>query len=242
MVQALSKKLTNALRLIGASRHSALPVVRERVRPIVRSASKRSAALILGSTLIGAAVGLLVQADLGLAPYDVLSSALEIRLGVSLGQAGWIVAAVLFVVSSALRHRPSIWGIGYIVANGIAVDATSWLLNEPPTMTGRVLFVCAGIVIMALGVNVVLYSGTTGGPFELLMLAGEDHGINRMHVRYFLDVTVLVLGIVLGGAFGIATVVYALLMGLVLEAVRQVFLDYDTGRQVRLSSGDRVNL
>ena len=101
-IESLSSSFAAPLRLIGSSRHSALPAVRERVQPIVLSVGKRSVALLLGSTLIGAAVGFLVQADLGLAPYDVLSSALEIRLGISLGQAGWIVAAVLFLVSSTL--------------------------------------------------------------------------------------------------------------------------------------------
>ncbi len=230
-----SKSLREKARLIGASRHSALPLIRGRVEPVVRSVGKQSAALLLGSTLIGAAVGFLVQADLGLAPYDVLSSGLENRMGVSLGQAGWIVATILFVVSSALRHRPSIWGVGYILANGIAVDTTAWLLNQPATMPARLLFVLAGIVTMAIGVNIVLYSGTTGGPFELLMLAGEDHGINRMHTRYFLDASVLILGVVLGGTFGAATVIYAALMGLALQGISQLFLDYDTGRSVRLN-------
>jgi len=240
MFEAMSKTLKTAMRLIGASRHSALPLVRERVQPVMHSAARQALALLVGSALIGAAVGFLVQADLGLAPYDVLSSGLEQRLGISLGQAGWIVAAVLFVVSSALGHRPSVWGIGYIVANGVAVDTTAWLLNSPNSTPARVGFVVAGIVIMSAGVNVVLYSGTTGGPFELLMLAGEDRGINRMHTRYFLDVAVLVLGIVLGGAFGVATIVYAALMGVILQVTRQVFLDYDAGKQLRLAQ-DRTS-
>jgi len=57
-----------------------------------------------------------------------------------------------------------------------------------------------------------------------------------MHTRYFLDVAVLVIGILLGGTFGVATLMYAALMGLALQAIRQVFADYDTGRQLRRSS------
>jgi len=228
-----------AVKLLGVSRHSALPVVRERVQPVLRSVGTRIVALLVGSTMIGAAVGFLVQADLGLAPYDVLSSGIQQRLGISLGQAGWIVAFVLFAISSALAHRPSMWGGAYIVANGVAVDLTGWLLNEPQSVVVRLLFVVAGIVIMATGVNIVLYSGTTGGPFELLMLAGEDRGVKRMHTRYFLDVAVLVIGILLGGTFGVATLIYAALMGLALQAIRQVFADYDTGRQLR-TSGESI--
>ena len=193
-------------------------------------------ALLVGSTLIGTAVAFLVQADLGLAPYDVLSSAIGTQLGISLGQAGWAVAAVLFMIAALFGNRPSPWGIGYIVANGLAVDATSWLLNSPATLAGRVVFVFAAIVIMAAGVNVVLYSGTTGGPFELLMAAGETRGLKRIHVRYALDVIVLGLGITLGGDFGLATIIYAALMGVVLQLLRQALDDYGSGRQLRLAT------
>lgn len=183
--------------------------------------------------LIGAAVGFIVQADLGLAPYDVLSSAIGLRLDISLGQAGWIVAGVLFALSSLLGHRPSMWGIAYILANGFAIDATGWILNAPTTTAPRVLFVLVGIVIMAAGVNVVLYSGTTGGPFELLMAAGEERGVSRTAIRYVLDVAVLGFGIALGGDFGAATMIYALLMGVVLQALHQAFEDYGRGRELR---------
>ncbi len=188
--------------------------------------------------MIGAAVALLVQADLGLPPYDVLSSGIQGKLGVSLGQAGWLVAGVLFVIATILGQRPSGWGIAYILANGLAVDAMGGLLNAPESIAGQVAFVVSGIVVMAIGVNVVLFSGTTGGPFELLMAAGEVRGIARLKTRYALDVGVLVLGLGLGGAFGAATVIYAALMGIALQAINQMFLDFGVGRSVRLSTNE----
>jgi uncharacterized membrane protein YczE len=235
MRRRLPNSLRSALRLIGTSRHSALPLVRARIEPTLRSVGTRAAALIFGSTLIGTAVAFLVQADLGLAPYDMLSSSIGSRLDISLGQAGWLVAAVLFTVATLLGRRPSIWGAVFIITNGIAIDSLSELINPPRSATGQALFVLAAIAIMATGVNLVLYSGTTGGPFELLMLAGEDRGINQLHTRYALDGGVFILGLALGGTFGVATVIYAVLMGVVLQGIRQTFADYDTGRRFRLS-------
>ncbi|MFT4596191.1 MAG: putative membrane protein YczE [Paracrocinitomix sp.] len=231
-----------ALQFIGASRHTALARVRERHVPIVRHVGKRSALLMLGSLLIGAAVSFLVQAGLGLAPYDVLADSLSGRLGLSLGQSGWAVAAVLFAVAAMLGQRPTMWGIAYILANGFAVDITSELLRAPTTTVGQVIYLVAAILLMASGVNLVLYSGTTGGPFELLMSAGSDRGIKEMYVRYALDVGTLTLGISLGGSFGVATVIYAALMGVVLETIHQAFMDYDRGRKSRLSNGEQRSL
>jgi uncharacterized membrane protein YczE len=220
---------------VGLSRHSALPELRRRVGPTSRSFAVRAASLAGGSTLIGSAVAMLVQADLGLPPYDVLSSGLSDRIGLSLGQAGWVVAAALLVVATLLGRRPGPWGVAYIVGNGLAIDATAHLLNRPDSIPGRVGFLVVAILVMAAGVNLVLYSGTTGGPFELLMLAGEDRGVSRIATRYVLDGGVLALGLVLGGAFGLGTVIYAALMGLALEGVSQVFADHRSGRHQRLA-------
>lgn len=220
--------------VIAFSRHSALPVLRRRVGPPSRSFATQAVSLAAGSTLIGTAVAMLVQADLGLPPYDVLSSGIAARLGISLGQAGWLVAAILFTASSLLGHRPSRWGVAYIVANGLAVDGMAHLLNQPESMPGRVAFLVASVFVMAAGINLVLFSGTTGGAFELLMLAGEDRGISRVMSRYTLDGGVLVGGLLIGGAFGIGTLIYAVLMSFALQLVGQVFADHRAGRERRL--------
>ncbi len=224
--------------LLGASRHSALPTVRRHVGSRARPIAVRIAALGCGSLLIGTAVALLVQADLGLAPYDVLSSGLAGRLGITLGQAGWAIAGLLFAVAALLGRRPSLWGVAYIASIGLAIDGTGHLLNAPVTMPGRVAFLLAAIVVMSIGINLVLFSGTTGGPFELLMAAGEQRGLRRIHVRYGLDGGVLLIGIAIGGSFGVGTLVFAALMGPTFAVTSQVLIDYDAGRRLRLSMAE----
>lgn len=235
MRSGVSSRLRRLAPTIVLSRHAALPELRRRLGRSSRSAAAKTVSLAAGSTLIGTSVALLVRADLGLPPYDVLSSGLADRVGVSLGQAGWLVAAVLFALATLLGRRPSGWGVAYIVANGLAIDAVAHLLNEPDTLAGRIGFLIVGIGVMAAGINLVLYSGTTGGPFELLMLAAEDRGIGRVVTRYALDLGVLAAGIALGGRFGIGTVVFVALMGPVLQVVSQVFADHRAGRDQRLA-------
>ena len=233
LTKNLMKWCSKALRTAGMSRHSALPALRRlnRIAPV--SKLRQAAFLLLGSVGIGVSVSLLVKANLGLAPYDVMSSALRDRLGITLGQAGWLLAGTLFLVSSILGRRPSLWGISYILANGVAIDASSELLNSPDALAGQIGFVAAGTVLMASAVSLVMYSGTTGGPFELLMLAGEDRGFKRARVRALVDFGVLALGVTLGGSFGVATVAFAATFGIVLQAVGQALLDHQAGRTAR---------
>lgn len=234
----LSLKTRRVLEVLGTSRHSFVPTARDHITKVTKPVAVQGLSLAAGSTLIGAAVALLVQADLGLPPYDVLSSGLQRHLPLSLGQAGWAVAAVLFLVAALLRRPPSAWGAAYIVANGFAVDAMAHLINPPDSNLGRVIYLLVAVVVMAGGINLVLYSGTTGGPFELLMHAGEDRGVSPTHVRYVLDVTVLVVGLVIGGSAGIGTIIYAALMGVMLQTARQVFSDYAEGRAIRLAASN----
>lgn len=220
---------------LGLSRHSALGVAKSLSTTRPMSVTMQAAALLTGSGLIGVAVALLVEARLGLAPYDVLSSGLSNRTGISLGQAGWTVAAVLFGVASLLGRRPSAWGLAFVFLNGLAIDAASEILRHPDSMALRLIFVPAGIFTMAAGITLVVRSGTTGGPFELLVSAGKDRGVNPVVVRCALDLGVLSLGLVLGGAFGPATVVYGVFMGVSIVTMSQAADDHSHGRARRSS-------
>jgi uncharacterized membrane protein YczE len=228
------------LKFFGASRHTGLPMLR-------RSLAKRSLLhqplsilsqagwLACGSLMIGTSVAMLVKADLGLPPYDVMTSALSRLLPITLGQAGWLLALAFFAVATVLRHPPSVWGIAYVVGNGLAIDGVVGLLNAPETLPARLAMLGASIVLMAVGVNLVLASGTTGGPFELLMAAGADRGISRVTSRYVLDGGILGLGIILGGDFGVGTLIHAAVFGGVLAIVGQAFADHRAGRSSRLT-------
>ncbi len=227
--------------LIGLSRHSALSVARTLSTSRPPSVAVQAGALALGSGLIGVAVALLVEARLGLPPYDVLASGVSEGIGISLGQAGWALAAMLFAVATAFGRPPSVWGITFVFLNGLAIDAASGILQQPGSLIIRLLFVSAGIFVMALGINVVIHSGTTGGPFELLMAAGEDRGVSRLKVRYTLDIGVLVLGILFGGAYGPATLFYGAFMGLTILVVHQALQDYRDGRTIRRSESNIVS-
>lgn len=241
-MQVLHRVLRSLDSFAGFSRHSALSSVRpsqllQSARDVaepIRPVRTIVVSLLVGCSLIGVAVALIVEAQLGLPPYDVLSAGLGAELGISLGQAGWLVAGVLFALAACLGHRPNGWSVAFVLGNGLAIDAMSGLINQPDGLAGRLIFVVVGIVAMAVGVNAVIHAGVTGGPFELLMSAAEDRGIDRTLTRYVLDLTVLGLGIAVGGPLGIATIVYAATMGLVLRRIRQVLLDHQAGKLARL--------
>ena len=210
--------------------------------PVARRSAHRAVVLAAGAVLIGLGVALFSHAGLGLPPYDVLVSVVRDRLGISLGQAGWLLAGVLLSLAAMLRQFPSLLTAAYILANGIAVDTAIGLLRDPDHLAVRIVFVVVGISSLAGCIALVVHSGLGGGAFELLMRAGAERGIDPLKVRTGLEVGLLSLGIALGGDFGPATVLFALTIGPMLRAGAQALADHRSGRNARLHGRHRAGL
>lgn len=219
---------------LGFGRQAGLVAARRLFPARAHTPMRRLASLLVGSAFIGIAVSLLVQAELGLTPYDVLVSGLQPRLGISFGQTVWVLTGILFTIAAVFGQRPSRWGIAYMITNGFAIDAVSGWINQPDTLIARFLFVFAGIAGLGFGISLVVHSGSTGGAFELLMRAGELRGLARTRIRTALELGAFVVGLALGGTFGIATFMVAFGIGPVLGAMSQALADHAEGRARRL--------
>lgn len=194
--------------------------------------------VLVGSTLIGLGISLFLHANLGLPPYDVLISAIVGLLDVSHGQASWAVSGTLLLVASALGHRPSVYGVLFVVVNGLSIDGWSKLLVDPESLGVKALFVALGVAAVALGIATVAHSSSTGGPFELLTSAAADRGLDQSRTRVALELSVVGLGIVLGGEIGVATVAFAMTIGPAISMAVHALDDRQTGRELRLEMNE----
>lgn len=224
----------------GVSRHSVLVASRRLYPHSATTPLRRLSALIAGSSMIGVAVAMLVQARLGLSPYDVMVSGVVNVVPLTFGQTIWLCSAVLFGLAALLGEYPSRWGLAYVFSVGLAIDAASNILNRPVELWGRMVFVGGAVLLISTGVSLVVHSGSTGGSLELLMRAGEVRGISRIVVRTALEVGALTLGVALGGSIGPATVIVALSVGPMLGLVGQALEDHRDGRQLRLAAAAAI--
>ncbi len=223
---------------LSLSRNGAMAADRAwSARPAARSSLRKTLVLIVGATLIGLGVALFVHARLGLPPYDVLLSVIRDRLGITLGQAAWSMSALMFSIATVLGRRPRLGGIIYVFMIGTSVDVWLSLINDPEPLPVRIMFVTLAAACMISGVSLVIHSGLTGGSFELLMWAGADRGYDPIKIRSSLEIGLFTAGVILGGDFGVATVVYALGVGPLMRLIRQAMEDHRAGRAARLDAG-----
>lgn len=198
--------------------------------------------MLVGSSILGAGVALLIRAELGLPPYDVLLSALARELGVTHGQAGWVLAGALLLVASLLGRRPRIATVAWVLSNVVAIDVVMPLLDAPEALPTRIAFAAAGTCSIAGGVALVVHSGGTGGAFELIIKALGDRGFQPVPVRTAMEFTTLATGLALAGDAGFVTIAFALTFGPLVVGAERALEDHRVGRESRLASSDAAGL
>ena len=183
-----------------------LPVPRdERVRRFLQ--------LYPGLLLYGFTAALLVEARLGLDPWDVFHQGIAVKTGITIGVATIVISAVVLLLWIPLWQRPGVGTISNGLLIGLAVDASLAVLPTPDAMWVRIVFLVVGILFGGVATGLYIGAGMGPGPRDGLMtgLAARGHSIRV--VRTGIEVSVLVLGYLLGGSVGIGTVLYALTIG-----------------------------
>lgn len=169
--------------------------------------------LYVGLVGFGVSLALMVRAQLGLGPWDVLHQGLAGRLHVPIG---WVVIGVGAVVLLAwipLRQRPGIGTVSNAVVVGLVVDGALAVLPAPGSLAVRVTFLAVGIGGNAVATALYIGAGLGPGPRDGLMTGLARRGLSVRAVRTGLELTALAIGFVLGGSVGVGTLAYALAIG-----------------------------
>ena len=182
-------------------------------RPGAVGLPRRLRRLLTGLVTMGAGIGLMADAELGLGPWDVLHQGLASRTGLTLGLLNILVGAAVLALWIPLRQRPGLGTVLNVVIIGLVVDATLALLPHLEALAPRVAAMVAGVVLMGVGSGLYIGAGLGAGPRDGLMTGVAARGHTVRSVRTALEVTVLALGWALGGTVGVGTVVLALAIG-----------------------------
>jgi uncharacterized membrane protein YczE len=175
---------------------------------------RRLAQLYAGLALYGLSMALLVRAGLGVMPWDVLHQGISRTTGGSLGTVSIVVGALVLLLWVPLRQRPGLGTVSNVVVIGLAVDASLAVLPAVDQMAGRVVLVALGVVLNAVATAAYIGVRLGPGPRDGLMTGlVRRTGWSVRLVRTGIEVVVVASGWLLGGTLGVATVLYALAIG-----------------------------
>jgi uncharacterized membrane protein YczE len=193
---------------------SAFAVAASSPSPSARAtATARVVRLLTGLVLFGFSLALMVEADLGLGPWDVLHQGLADRLGVDLGWVAIGIGALVLAAWIPLRERPGLGTAANVVLVGLAVNVSLVLLPALTALAPRVTVLVVGIVANAVATALYIGAGFGPGPRDGLMTGLARRGLSVRTVRTGLELAVLALGVALGGPIGLGTIAFALAIG-----------------------------
>ena len=173
----------------------------------------RGVRLLAGLVLFGLALALLVRADLGLDPWTVFSAGVARHVDLSLGAVTVLSSVGVLLLWVPLRQRPGLGTVANALVVGPVLDVGVALLPAPQHLVVRAVFLVLALVLVAVGTGLYVGVGWGPGPRDGLMTGLAERGVPLYLARTLVEGTVLLVGWLLGGAVGLATVVFALAVG-----------------------------
>ena len=189
------------------------------MRSILSIAPQRWVMLFSGFAAWGFGLALFVRANLGMGPWDAFHQGLGFQTGLSIGTASIITGLFILLLWIPLKERPGLGTIGNVLTIGPAMDVGLWLLpTEVESYWLRGLMLLAGMACVGIGSALYLPAGLGAGPRDGLMLGlNRKTGWSIRLSRSLVEASALGIGILMGGKFGIGTIVFALGIGPVVQ-------------------------
>ena len=177
-------------------------------RPVLRATM-----LMSGLILFGLSLAVFVQAGLGVDPWTVFQQGLAERTGLSLGTATIVTSLAVLATWFPLGEKPGLGTALNAVVVGPVIDLGLTFVPEADGIALQLLFAVVAILGTAIATGLYVGAGWGPGPRDGLMTGLAKRGVPIAWARTGIEATVLVVGWLLGGTVGVATVLFALSIG-----------------------------
>jgi len=170
--------------------------------------------LIAGLWIFGTGDAVLIAAGIGNAPWTVLAEGISLKIGWSIGQTTFLVSVLVLGFWIPLREKPGVGTILNAILIAAAIEYMLPYLPTPVTLTGGIVQVVIGVILVGIGSGLYLTANLGPGPRDGTMTGLQRiTGVPIGRVRGGIEITVLLIGWALGGTFWIGTFIFAFLIG-----------------------------
>jgi len=176
--------------------------------------TRRVTQLLVGLFAYGFAIGMMVQAGIGVGPWDVLSQGVALRTGIPFGWVTNLIGGLVLLLWIPIRQKPGLGTLLNVLLVGTSAQVGLTVVPAQHDWWSQALLFAGGLALLALATGLYIGANFGPGPRDGLMT-----GIHRRFgwriwiVRTGIELTVLAIGWLLGGTVGIGTVAFAVLIG-----------------------------
>jgi hypothetical protein len=194
--------------------HKTIPITSWRAEHKWQLSPKRIAILFFGLSIFGLGDALLIQSQIGNAPWTVFAQGLSNRSGLSIGEATFFTSIFVLLIWIPLRERPGFGTLSNIVLIALFIEIGIHLFPAQENYFLGIIFALVGIALVGAGSALYITCGLGPGPRDGAMTGlHRVTGVRVSRVRMAIEVTVLVAGWALGGTVGLGTLLFAGLIG-----------------------------
>jgi uncharacterized membrane protein YczE len=191
----------------------------DRPRSSATDWTNRLTRCITGLAMFGLGIALILQAELGAAPWDMLHKGISEHTGVSVGIVIEAIGFLLLLLWIPLRQRPGVGTILNALEIGFVVDLVTPLLPDTEQLLPRVGFLVGGVLVVAIGSGLYIGAGIGTGPRDGIMVGLSNRGLSVRVARTIIEFTVGIGGILLGVRPGVGTIIFMFGIGPLVQLV-----------------------
>ncbi|WP_270648168.1 YczE/YyaS/YitT family protein [Paeniclostridium hominis] len=181
--------------------------------------------LMVGLMFCALGIVLMINANLGLSPWDVLHEGISKSIGITMGQASILISAIVIILDIFLGEKLGLGTILNVITIGWFMDILM-LNNIIPvanTFSLGILMTFLGMILMSVGCYLYIGSGLGSGARDGMMVALQKRtGKPISVVRGGLEVGVLITGFLLGGTVGVGTIISSIGLGYCIQLVFKI--------------------
>ncbi|KAF0194595.1 MAG: hypothetical protein FD169_1704 [Bacillota bacterium] len=172
--------------------------------------------ITLALMIIGVAIDVSIKAGLGVSSWTVFHLGIAKHTGFTQGQISQFVGLVIVGLSYFLGIKPALGTVMNMVLIGWFYDLSVVLslIPQATNLYAAAFYIAVSVFLTGFGGAMYMSAGLGAGPRDSLMLALTKHlnwPVGR--IKTTMEVTVLVLGWILGGPVGIGTVAFSISVG-----------------------------
>ncbi len=186
---------------------------------------RRFGQLQLGLGCFGLGIGLMLRAELGLDPWSTFHEGASVHAGLSFGRITQLTGLMIVGVAWFwFRERPGLGTVCNMALVGPWVDLFRPLVGFGTGPVSSVVQFLVGLALVGMASGIYISARLGAGPRDSFVLgASRRFGTSIRVTRIVLEVLVLGTGWWLGGPVGLGTVLFALLMGPMMQVSLRVF-------------------
>ncbi len=175
--------------------------------------ARRVGQLVPGMVLFGAALGLSVEANLGVNPWTVFHGGVSEQLGISIGLVVILTGLALLTLFAAVGEPLGLGTLLNVALIGVALDLTLAIVPDLTSLPVRIIALAVSPILLGLASGLYLGANLGPGPRDGLMTALTRRGLTVSKARTVIELSALAIGWLLGGNVGIGTVYFGLTVG-----------------------------